>query len=177
MVQQGAPGAVAMEPDELAYLVNKKNDEVARLKKAMVFLGAMVVVVCLLVAVGMFTIRKVFPDVYKNNEETPPDILATCLMLGGFLAGVMVVALFYSYMRTTRKLVNDIASGQKTIEPCIVIRKLYCEHDNTYNVYITSVVRLSVAVTPQEFSAIAEGGKLNIEYSTFSRIYFGYTIG
>ena len=177
MIQTEAVHKVTLEDDELAYLVNKKNEDVAALYKVIKVVAVVIVTITLIAAIGMYVIIKASPDTFVNRGEAPPNIILTSLQLMLLLFCVVGIATYYSYHKTLRILIMDIKNGEKVIEPCAVIRKYHSKENNTYHVYITSVVRLSIEVTVDEYAQLDEGDKINIEYSPFSKIFFGYFIG
>jgi len=176
MIQANPPYKVALESSEMEYLVSKKKEDIAGLMKTLKFLIVLIIVVTVVAAIGMFIIIKISPETFIDRNEPPPNILVTCLKLMLLLLGVVAIATYYSYSHTLRKVIKDIGSGEKTIEPCEVIRKFYAKEINTYHVYITSVIRLSVEVTKSEYAKLNEGDKINLEYSSCSKIFFGYSI-
>jgi hypothetical protein len=46
--------------------------------------------------------------------------------------------------------------------------------NNTYYLYLSSAVKLSIEVSIDDYRQVAEGDELNIEYTTYSRFYLGY---
>ncbi len=176
MIQTEGVHKVALEEEELEYLVNKKNEDVAALYKVIKVVAVVIVTITLMAAIAMFIIIKLSPDTFINRGEAPPNIFITSLQLMLLLVCVVGIATYYSYHKTLRILIMDIKNGEKVIEPCAVIRKFHSKENDTYHVYITSVVRLSIKVTPDEYSRLDEGDKVNIAYSPNSKIFFGYFI-
>ncbi|HLO70203.1 MAG TPA: hypothetical protein VK167_05005 [Flavipsychrobacter sp.] len=97
-----------------------------------------------------------------------------------YFGGVLFLMVFsgsiaYSaYYFTLRKLRKDIQSGTKTIERVNVTRKQYMPQNNTYYLYLSSPVKLSIEVSIDDYRQVGEGDELSIEYATHSKFYLGY---
>jgi hypothetical protein len=83
-------------------------------------------------------------------------------------------ATFFAYRFNLRLLQKDIKQRSKTIDVCCIEQKLHVPHTSTYYLYISSAIKLSIEVSAPDFNLLHEGDEVCIEYSTFSREYFGY---
>jgi hypothetical protein len=164
-----------MDKPEMEYLVKKKNEGVASQFKVLRFLIAVIIIISVAAGIGLFIVMKISPEIF-DNANTHPDILLTCLKLMLGLTCVVIAGTYYGYYKTLRKVIIDIRNGEKTIEPCIVIRKVCASENNTCHVFITSNIRISIEVIMDEYNLLQEGDKINIAYSSCSKIFFGYTI-
>jgi|GEM_PF-314579 len=109
---------------------------------------------------------------WRAREEPYPYLYYLTGM--GFLLLLLLVASYISYNRTLKQLLKDIRSGYKTIEKTEIDRKQFIAANRTYHFYLKSTFRLSIEVSKEDFELYREGDEINIEYSTRSRIYFGY---
>ncbi len=176
MIISDAPHKVPLEKQELEYLVKMKEEDTAGLVKTMKYLVLFIVIICIIAAIGMYVIIRLSPDTFVNRGEALPNILVSVLKLALLLLFAVAAGSYYSYNKTLRKVIKDMRGGEKTIEPCTVIRKFQSPQNDTWHVYITSVVRLSVEVTADEYAMLEEGSKINLEYSPYSKVFFGYSI-
>lgn len=104
----------------------------------------------------------------------------TYLMLNAFLIallstlGLCVIAGFASYMRNLYYLHRDTREKTKVVESVYITEKKYMALNNTWHFYITSPVKISIEVSPEDFQRFGVNDEINIEYSRHARIYFGY---
>jgi len=91
------------------------------------------------------------------------------------LALLMIVGIasYVSYSRNLKQIRKDIKTGYKTIEQTHITRKL-AMNNNTFHFYLKSAFKLSIEVSKEEYELYEEGDEINIEYSSYSRIYFGH---
>ena len=113
MIEADAARRVPLEPDELEYLINKKNEDIARQVKVFRISLLVIGVVTLLAGIGLFAIIKLFPETFVNRHEAPPNVLVSCLTFAIGLLSIVIIANVYSYINTTGKLAKDIAEGKK----------------------------------------------------------------
>lgn len=95
-------------------------------------------------------------------------INVTVLML------LSAAGVWYSRHVNLKKLQSDIEERTKIVERVMITRKTFLHNTNTYFFYINSPVRMSIEVSAAYFERLGEGDEINIEYSTYSRVYFGY---
>ena len=90
----------------------------------------------------------------------------------------MVLMFIFVMMATyTRKLlfINlDLKHQQKMIESVEIIQKKFMPQNQSFHFYIKSQIKLSIEVTQNDFLKFIEGDEINIEYSKYSKEYFGY---
>jgi hypothetical protein len=174
MIQDDPVRKVPFDQSEMAYLLRKKDEDVARQMKMLGILIVFVAIISVFAGIVLAIVVKVSPQIFWNSGMVPPAVLPSALMLFVALSAISVIGSVYSYARTVRKLIKDIRVGKKAEEPCLIIRKFHAVENDTYHVYITSNVRLSIELTAEEYALLAEGDKIYIEYSPLSKIFFGY---
>lgn len=97
-----------------------------------------------------------------------------------FFAGVVVLlsissaGTYISYRVNLKKIQHDLRQRTKTIEVSHITRKQYMPQNNTYFFYIDSPTRLSIEVSNGDFHRLNVGDEVNIEYTTFAKLYLGY---
>jgi hypothetical protein len=79
-----------------------------------------------------------------------------------------------TYRVYLRNVQRDIKNKTKTIETCMVTKKLFVATSGSYYFYIASAVKLNIEVTIDDYEMIQEGDEINIEYTTYSKQYLGY---
>lgn len=92
----------------------------------------------------------------------------------GFLLSFLGVCAWLAYRRVLYKLKADIRGRTKTIERTKIKRKQFMPHNKTYYFFLDSPNKLSIEVSEQDYQLLNDGDELNIEYSTYSKLYFGY---
>lgn len=91
-----------------------------------------------------------------------------------FLMGFSGLGLYWGYYNNLRKVQQDITNGTKTIERTFITRKQYMPLKNSYFFYLSSAVKLSIEVNEYDFRRLENGDELNIEYTTYAKLYLGY---
>ena len=111
--------------------------------------------------------RKVRIEVAKTLEGAIPDLAAKRVIdqaiTPRFKQGDYAVS--YTHL--------DVYKRQ-TIERVNVTRKQYMPQNNTYYLYLSSPVKLSIEVSIDDYRQVGEGDELSIEYATHSKFYLGY---
>lgn len=97
-----------------------------------------------------------------------------------YLAGLVFICCFagtvvyVSYRRTLYKVQEDLKHQTKTIEQTQITRKQYMPLNNTFYFYLNSPNKLSIEVKQDDYHTMDQGDELNIEYTTYSKLYLGY---
>ncbi len=104
-----------------------------------------------------------------------PFSLATYFLGVLFLAVFSATGIYWGYYNNLRKVQMDIKHKTKTIERTYIIRKQYMSANNTYFFYLSSSVKLSIEVEEFDYRRLEKGDEVNIEYTTFSKMYLGYS--
>jgi len=152
-----------LEKEELVFLQEKFRKENAVFYKVIRILMVFCFVCPLLIA-------------WFRALNDVPDPFSYKYYFGGvlflmFFSGSIVYSAYYF---TLRKLHKDVVHRTKTIERVHVTRKQYMPQNNTYYLYLSSAIKLSIEVKLDDYRQVSEGDELNIEYTTFSRFYLGY---
>ncbi len=152
-----------LEEDELAFLQNKLQKESAQFYK----------IVRILL---MFCFACPFLIAWFRAMNDVEDPFSYKYYFGGvlFLMAFSGSIVYVAYYNTLRRVQRDIKKGTKTVERVHITRKQYMPHNNTYYIYLTSPVKLSIEVSVDDYRNMAEGDELNIEYTTYARFYLGY---
>lgn len=152
-----------LDEDELAFVQHRYHQESKDYLFAMNWLLKVAVAIPFFVGI-LYYIR------YRDTH----------LMLNAFLIALLstlaisVVAGFASYMRNLYYLHRDSREKTKVVESVYVTEKKYMALNNTWHFYISSPVKISIEVSPEDFQRFAINDEINIEYSRYARIYFGY---
>jgi len=91
-----------------------------------------------------------------------------------FLMCFSGTGIYLSYVHNLRRVQHDIRSGTKTIECTHILRKQYMPQNNSFYFYIDSPNKLSIEVNEFDYHRLESGDEVNIEYTTFSKLYLGY---
>ena len=153
----------ALSKDELSFLRNKEGKELKQFFKIVrVFM-----VLCFVCPFIIAWFRAV-----EGMEN--PFSLAYYFMGVTFLACFSGAGIYWGYYHNLRKVQKDISSGTKTIERTYITRKQYIPSNNSFYLYLTSSIKLSIEVNELDFRRLENGDEVNIEYTTFSKLYLGY---
>ncbi len=163
-----------LEESELDFLVTKRNKEQRTFIRTLRTLTLAFVVLPFGAGIVLESIKR------ANDPEAaipdPKEPYAQYYFFIGILFLLLLLALagYVSYVRTLKKLVIDIRRGLKTVEQTTISQKMYMSHNDTCHFYIRSAYRLSIEVSREDYDHYQEGDEINIEYGTFSKVYFGY---
>ena len=95
-------------------------------------------------------------------------------IIAGNLLFVSGASTYCTYRVYFRKLQRDLKFKTKTIETIHITRKLHVPQNDAYFFFLDSATKLSIEVSLTDFHNYEPGDELNIEYSSYSREYFGY---
>lgn len=101
---------------------------------------------------------------------SPKRYFLGVLLLGTLSGG----GIYLAYKKVLYPLRADLRIGTKTIERTHLMRKVYMLQNNTHHFYLDSPTRLSIEASSEDYQRFDEGDEVNIEYTTFSKIYLGY---
>ncbi len=166
----------SMNDSELHYLQQERDKEkkvLVRTVRAITFIFV-ILPCCLGLFMEYISRRAQTAEWVRIREEEEPHAYALYI-LGMFVLLILVALIaYYAYTRSLKKLVRDINTGNKTVERTTVTRKQFIPTNETYHLYLGSRAKLSIEVTQQEFEHYEAGDEINIEYSSYARVYFGY---
>lgn len=164
-----------MNDSELAFLKEKEARDKRVFLRTVRLLSLLVFIPCSL-GILMESIKRSndTPDMAKFREEQDPRVYF--YYVAGMLILLLLLAMgsYISYLRNLRPLLKDIRQGNKTIESTEISRKQSVSSNNTYHFFLRSTYKLSIEVSQEDYELYQEGDEINIEYSTFSKVYFGY---
>lgn len=165
-----------MNDSELSFLKEKEQKERRVFTRTVRNLSVLFIIVpcCLGIIMESLSRNADPPELAALRDREDPYVYQFYIFGMIFLLLIVGLGSYFSYTRTLKKLVKDIHNGQKTVEQTHIGRKHFVEANNTYHFYLKSTFRLSVEVSKEDFDAYLDGDEINIEYSTYSRIYFGY---
>ncbi len=165
----------SMNEAELSFLKTKEAKDMRVFTRTIRNISILFVVLPCCIGIIMESIsRSMDTPVAKFKQEDDPYFYLYYFFGMIFLLILIAIGSYYSYSRTLKLLLKDIHLGNKTIEKTEIDRKQFVEMNNTYHFYLKSASKLSIEVSKDDFDLYREGDEINIEYSTFSKIYFGY---
>jgi hypothetical protein len=165
-----------MNEQELSFLKKKEEKEKRLFVRTVRNLSVLFVIIPCCLGIIMESLKRSedTPVMAAIREKEDPHVNLYYFFGMFFLLLLVGIASFVSYNRTLKKLSKDIRIGRKTVEQTIVSRKMFIESNNTYHFYLNSTFRLSIEVSKEDYENYAEGDEINIEYSSYSKNYFGY---
>jgi len=165
-----------MNESELAFLREKEDKERRMLIRTVrnLSIGFIIIPCSLGIIMESIKRRDDTPYMTRIRDEEDPHVYLYYFCGMVFLLLLVGIASFVSYNRTLKRLMKDIRLGHKTIEQTTISRKQFVESNNTYHFFLSSRAKLSIEVSPDDFNLYVEGDEINIEYSSFSKNYFGY---
>jgi hypothetical protein len=163
-----------MDESELSFLVKKREKEQRTFSRTLRTLTIAFVLLPFGAGVVLESIKRAKDP--KAAIPDPKEPFAPYYFFIGILFLLLLLAMagYVSYVRTLKKMLTDIKRGLKTVEQTTITQKMYMGHNNTYHFYVRSAFRLSIEVSAEDYERYEEGDEINIEYSTFSKVYFGY---
>jgi len=165
-----------MNDSELSYLKEKEAREKHAFLKTTRMLAVLFVIVPCSMGIIMESIKRSqdTPAMAQLRKEQEPRVYLYYVL--GMIVLLLIVAVgsYIVYARSLKPLRKDIRLGNKTIENTEISRKQYVNSNDTCHFFLRSTFRLSIEVSKEDFELYEEGDEINIEYSTFSRVYFGY---
>ncbi|WP_118972783.1 hypothetical protein [Taibaiella koreensis] len=165
-----------MTDSELSYLKEKEAREKRAFLRTMRTLAVLFVIVPCCLGIIMESVKRSqdTPAMARLREEQEPRVYLYYVLGMIFLLLVVIVGGYIGYLRNLKPLVKDIRLGNKTIENTGIMRKQHVSSNNTHHFFLRSTFKLSIEVSKEDYALYEEGDEINIEYSTFSKVYFGY---
>ncbi len=165
----------SMNDSELSFLKTKEEKEKRTFFKTVRILLLLSIVPCCL-GIIMESIKRSTdsPAMARLREQEDPHVYLYYFFGMIFLLLAVIVGGYIGYRRSLGRLHKDIRLGGKTIENTEISRKQFVNSNNTYHFFLRSTFKLSIEVSKEDYDAYEEGDEINIEYSTFSKVYFGY---
>jgi hypothetical protein len=152
-----------LEDDELAFLQRKEGKERQQFYK----LIRMAMIVAFVVPFIMTWVNALSG---KDNPFSYGYYFASTGIIMLLSGGVVYMV----YHNTLQVVQRDISHATKTIELTHISRKQYMAQNNSFHFYLTSPTRLSIEVSEKDYHRLDEGDEVNIEYTTYSKMYLGY---
>lgn len=165
-----------MTESELDFIKEKKEIDAPKFYRILRILGLIFITIPLLGAI-MTEITKYYN---RNASKELRDRIEYENPISGYVVAffifiiIIVVIAVVAYNRSIKKLLLDLKNKTKIIEQAEIKRKLYVKQNGTYFFYLDSPNKLSIEVSARDYELLQEGDEINIEYSFYSRIYFGY---
>jgi len=164
-----------MDASEIAFLQKKAAGERSVLVRILRNLGLLAMIMCF-GGMIMETLRleRLAPtDRAIEMQHDPYAILGYAVALAVLLLAIASGGFIY-YRRVLWKIQKDLKRNLKSVEQTTIARKQFVSVNNSRHFYLDSGRQLSIEVSEEDFERFNEGDEINIEYSTYSNIYFGY---
>jgi hypothetical protein len=152
-----------MDGDELAFLYRKEEKERMQFYKVIRILMILSFICPFVIA----WFRAV------EGQEDPFSYLHYFVGVV-FLLCFSGAGVYLAYHRNLKRVQQDIKISTKTIELTHITRKQYMPQNNTYYFYLDSPNKLSIEVNEEDYRRLEQGDEVNIEYTTFAKLYLGY---
>lgn len=152
-----------MTDEELQFLIRKDEKETVLFYRVV----RVLMVICFVIPFIVAWVRA------AKGDEKPFEY--GYYFLGVlFLMTFLGVVLFAAYKNVMEKLKLDIKRKIKIVERTKIVRKQFVRQNNTFFFYLDSPNKLSIEVAERDYRMFNDGDELNIEYSKYSKFYFGY---
>jgi hypothetical protein len=165
-----------MNDSELDFLQRKKDREFAAFFKVMRLITIIGIFIPLAggvaIAIASHYSQDYKMELQRHQEEGNPT--ADYFIAMAFIVVLIFMVGYITYLRTMKGIVKDLKYRNKIVEQAEVIRKQYMPQNNTYHLYINSPTRISIEVSAEDYNHFDEADEINIEYSQYSKSYFGY---
>lgn len=165
-----------MNASELAFLLEKEHKERATFFRLVRNLTFIFIVTPCCIGIIMESLKRYreTPEMRIVSEREDPHAILTYFI--GMLTLLMLAAIcsFFFYRKGLWKLTKDRKRQFKTIEQTTIQRKQFVEPNNSYHFYLNSNTLLSIEVSKEDYTSFQEEDEINIEYSSYSKVYFGY---
>lgn len=160
------PASYNIEPlneDEIAFLTKKYK------KESKAFMLGMNAFLILAVSIPFLVANMEFnePDEHAQFIERFLNLLAITIIVIGIIGWVI-------YAQYVGPLKKDLTHLEKVVEHHTIDSSVHLIHRNTYHFYIQSMLKASIEVSEEFFNSHQVGDEINIEYSRYSKEYFGY---
>lgn len=165
-----------MDETEFSFLREKAEKEKGLLFRVIRNLSVIFVILPCCIGIIMESLKRSqsTPDMISIQDREDPHVIRNYFIGMVILLFLVAVCSTYYYFRTLWKLQRDIKRNLKSIEQTTIDRKQYIKLNDSCFFYLNSAIKLSIEVSKEDFERFNEGDEINIEYSTFSKVYFGY---
>ncbi|KAA5536556.1 hypothetical protein F0919_02490 [Taibaiella lutea] len=165
-----------MEAAELSFLQEKAIKEKRLLARVIRNLSVIFVIIpcCMGITLESLKRSELTPMLREIEDKNDPDFVWNYIIAMIVLLLVVAISSAVYYRRTLWKLTKDIKRNLKSVEQAVIERKQHISSNDSYHFFIDSKTKLSIEVSKDDFEKFDEGDEINIEYSTYSKIYFGY---
>lgn len=164
-----------LDESELAFLIAKREKDRASFRRTMRTLSIAFVLLPFGAGFILESMRQTHDLKARLNDAEKSFGDRYAFFIGiSFLLLLIALAGYISYLRILKPVMTDIKNGKKTVEQTTISRKMYMAHNDTCHFYIRSAYRLSIEVSREDYDQYEEGDEINIEYSTYAKVYFGY---
>lgn len=166
----------AMTETELSFLQEKANKERKLLSRVIRNLSFIFVILPCCIGIIMESLKRYqsTPDMIAIQDREDPHVIRNYFI--GMVILLLLVAFFSAvyYFRSLWKLEKDLKTNLKSVEQTTIDRKQYIKSNDSCFFFLNSATQLSIEVSKEDFERFHEGDEINIEYSTYSKVYFGY---
>jgi hypothetical protein len=165
-----------MTDAEFSFLQERADKEKGLLIRVVRNLAVIFIILPCSIGITMESLKRSqsTPDMIAIQEREDPHVIRNYFI--GMVVLLLLVAIFSTvyYFRTLWKIQQDLKRNLKSIEQTTIDRKQYIKTNDSCFFYLDSAVQLSIEVSRADFEMFNEGDEINIEYSSYSKIYFGY---
>lgn len=165
-----------MEPSEFSFLQEKAIKERGMLSRVVRNLSVIFIILPCSMGIILESLKRyrLSPALREIEDKEDPYFVRNYFIAMIVLLLMVAISSLVYYYRNLWKVKKDLKRNLKSIEETVIERKQFIESNNSYHFYITSQTQLSIEVSKEDFTKFEEGDEINIEYSTYSKIYFGY---
>ncbi len=152
-----------LEEDELAF-IQKRNE-----KESKAYVLGMNMVLIASVAIP-FVVALIYKIRFQRTDIMIQAFLyALCITLS-----FSAIVSFFSYRRSLFDIRKDLKEKTKIVESSLITEKKFMPLNNTWHFYLDNAFKYSIEVSEDDFHRFHVNDEINIEYSTYSKEYFGY---
>lgn len=165
-----------MEAPEFSFLQEKAIKEKRLLARVVRNLSVIFIIIPCCIGITLESLKRaeLTPALRAIEDKNDPYFVRNYIIAMVVLLLVVAVSCAIYYYRTLWKITKDIKRNLKSIEQAIIERKQHISSNDSYHFFINSKIQLSIEISKEDFEKFEEGDEINIEYSTYSKIYFGY---
>jgi hypothetical protein len=165
-----------MEASEFSFLQEKAIKEKRMLARVVRNLSVIFIIIPCCIGITLESLKRaeLTPALRAIEDKNDPYFVRNYIIAMVVLLLVVAVSCAIYYYRTLWKITKDIKRNLKSIEQAIIERKQHISSNDSYHFFINSKIQLSIEISKEDFEKFEEGDEINIEYSTYSKIYFGY---
>ncbi|GBL35420.1 hypothetical protein EMGBS15_10150 [Filimonas sp.] len=152
-----------MEDDELAFIQKRY------LKESKLYMFGMNRVLIAAVVIPFLAALIYYVRFERNDIMIQAFLyaLAITLIFSGIIA-------FFSYKRGLLDIKKDLKEKTKIVESALITEKKYMALNHTWHFYLHKAFKYTIEVSEADFDRFEVNDEINIEYSRYSKEYFGY---